>query len=161
MNRGTLKRIRRCLKSRSGASAVEFALVVPVLFLFLAGITQFGVTFFQWLELEHSAREGVRWASLRDVPTAEIKQRTIDAAPGLQPPLLDADVAITDTTGNITGVPDGPVDFPCEPLDCAGEPVTLTVSYDSPVFTQLMRDIFGIGADPTIPLTSSATQRIE
>jgi Flp pilus assembly protein TadG len=126
--------------SEDGASAVEFALVSSVLVLLLVGITQFGVTFYQWLEMEHAAREGARWASLcntDDSTRAVIKS----AAPG---------IALND--GNITISPSNPgiADW--------NKPVTVTIRYDSPVFTALMRPIFG-GA--SFQLTASATQKVE
>jgi Flp pilus assembly protein TadG len=45
---------------------VEFALVWFALSLFIIGMIQFGLIFNQWLQLEHSAREGARWAALRN-----------------------------------------------------------------------------------------------
>jgi Flp pilus assembly protein TadG len=43
-----------------GASAVEFALLVPVLLLFVFGIIQFGMTFGQILALNNPSRQGAR-----------------------------------------------------------------------------------------------------
>ena len=45
-----------------GASAVEFALVMPVLFLLLFGIIDYGLLFFDSIGLRQGAREGARQA---------------------------------------------------------------------------------------------------
>lgn len=123
-----------------GASAVEFALVVPILVLFLVGIIQFGVIFFQWIECTHAAREGARWASLRK-PWDEVVARTKGAAPGLDAASIQ--------------VLRSPIDYATR----VGQPVTITVRYPAPVFTPGMRELFGSGA--TLMLVSSATQRVE
>ena len=70
----------RC-SHQDGASAVEFALVAPVLVLFLIGIIQFGFTFWEYIQVAQAAREGVRWAAL-GAPT-EVIPRAQHAAPGL------------------------------------------------------------------------------
>lgn len=123
-----------------GASAVEFALVVPILVLFLIGIIQFGVIFFQWIEFTHAAREGTRWASLRK-PRHEVVVRTKGAAPGLDATRIE--------------VLRAPVEYAIR----VGQRVTITVRCPSPVFTTGMRQILGSGA--TLTLVSSATQRVE
>ena len=57
-------RIPRADRGRreSGASAVEFALVMPVLFLLLFGIIDYGMLFFDSIGLRQGAREGARQA---------------------------------------------------------------------------------------------------
>jgi Flp pilus assembly protein TadG len=46
--------------STEGAAAVEFALVVSLLFLLVGGIIDFGFAFNAQVSLTHAAREGVR-----------------------------------------------------------------------------------------------------
>jgi len=137
-----------------GASAVEFALVSFILVLLLFGIIQFGHLFFQWLEITHGAREGARWASLRN-PTGTVTQlgttrhKVWEAAPGLNPRLTDADITVT-VSGSPVATTDG----------STGQPVRVTVAYDTPLFAPLMQNLFGTTGS-TFRLTSSATQRIE
>ncbi|GAA2739328.1 hypothetical protein GCM10009867_34930 [Pedococcus aerophilus] len=59
MNRSTT---RRRQASESGASAVEFALIMPVLFLLVFGILDYGMLFFDSIGLRQGAREGARQA---------------------------------------------------------------------------------------------------
>jgi len=135
----------KSLGREDGASAVEFALISIVLVLFLTGIIQFGFTFFQYLEVVHSAREGVRWASLGTDPgsvgdSVSVRGRVAAAAPGLDPSLDDSDIAISIQT-----------------IDGQAA-ITVSVSYESPVFMPLMSEIVG---GNSFPLNSSATQRME
>lgn len=74
----------RTARDESGAAAVEFALVALLLFTLLFGVIQFGYTFWEYIQVAHSAREGVRWAALgadRDTVVA----RALEASPGLAP----------------------------------------------------------------------------
>ena len=52
------------LRSERGASAVEFALIVPVLVLLVLGIVEFGRGFQVQGTLSAAAREGVRLMAL-------------------------------------------------------------------------------------------------
>lgn len=137
------------MRNEGGAAAVEFALLLPVLILLVVGIVQFGMTFFQWLEIVHAAREGARWASLEN-PVSEVRQKVIEAAPGLKPQIADGDIAIT-----VNGVPVAD----STTIDMAGQPVKVTVAYDSPVFAPGFKILGDTGF--TIRLVSSATQKIE
>lgn len=146
---------RRNSSSDEGASAVEFALVSVVLIMFLVGIMQFGLTFFQYLEVVHSAREGARWAALGTEAgsvsePSSVRGRIAAAAPGLSPALNDGQISISvDGGGEQAQIPaDG------------GKPVTVTVVYDSPVFLPLIGDTILAGSN-VIHLTSSATLRVE
>ena len=140
-----MERAAEASKRDEGASAVEFALVSLILALFLLGIIQFGFTFFQYLEVVHSAREGVRWASLGMEPGSvsdsdSVRGRVAEAAPGLEPPLADGNISITETS----------VD--------GQDAVEVTVTYDSPIFLPLIGEMAG---DTAFHLSSSATMREE
>lgn len=65
-----------------GAAAVEFALILPILLLFIFGIIEFGFIFNRWTSVTHAAREGVRQMSVGvDDLTATVAAE--DAAPDL------------------------------------------------------------------------------
>ncbi|WP_323097583.1 TadE/TadG family type IV pilus assembly protein [Intrasporangium sp. YIM S08009] len=71
-----------------GAAAVEFAIVLPVLFLVIAGIVDFGRAFYAQIELSNAAREGARTAVVLPLgstpaPTTEVAARVSAALPGI------------------------------------------------------------------------------
>jgi len=66
-----------------GAAAVEFALVSVILVSLLIGTIQFGFTFWEYIQVAHAAREGVRWAALG--APGQVTPRAQAAAPGLDP----------------------------------------------------------------------------
>ncbi|GAA2490462.1 TadE/TadG family type IV pilus assembly protein [Terrabacter carboxydivorans] len=75
-------------RSERGASAVEFAIVLPVLFLVVAGIVDFGRAYFTQIELTNAAREGARAAVVLPIgstpaPSTEVPARVSAALPGV------------------------------------------------------------------------------
>lgn len=131
---------RNMIRRDDGAAAVEFAIVSLVLVLLLAGIVQFGYVFNQWQQIEHAAREGARWASLRNDAGA-VCSTVIAAAPAVG--LTAADITIS----------------PGDPSAATpGTPVTVTVVTDVPVFTPLMAEFLG---GSSVGLSANATQRVE
>jgi Flp pilus assembly protein TadG len=66
----------RLLPSRKGASAIEFALLAPVLLSLLFGVAQLGTLFFAHTGLRNAVSEGARFATLFPRPTeAQIVER--------------------------------------------------------------------------------------
>jgi Flp pilus assembly protein TadG len=128
-------------RSEEGASAVELALVLPILVILLVGIVQFAFIFDQWLQIEHAAREGVRWASLVN-PAPDVIQHTISAAPGLNPAI---------TSGDITLTPGDPT------TAMPGTTATVVVRRAVPVFVPMM-DVF---LGDSVALEASASQLLE
>lgn len=64
---------------------VEFALVLPLLVLFVFGIVEFGRAYNAKIELAAAVREGVRAAAIggTTITTTDVQTRTRDAAAGL------------------------------------------------------------------------------
>ena len=57
-------RRHRIIKSEKGASAVEFALILPILVMLIFGIYQFGIAYNRYIAITHAAREGARLAAV-------------------------------------------------------------------------------------------------
>ena len=73
-------RSRRALPAQdSGAAAVEFALVLPLLLLLVFGLIDFGRAYSMQISLTQAAREGVRVAALGGT-AGEATLRTTNAA---------------------------------------------------------------------------------
>jgi len=126
-------------RNDAGAAAVEFALVSIILIMLIVGIVQFGFVFNQWLQVEHAAREGVRWASLRN-GSAAVKAHAIASAPGID--LTAGDITVT----------------PADPMGAQPNAVaTVVVAHSVPVIMPLMDQFLG----PEVNLTATAVQRIE
>lgn len=71
--------LKRRLRNQKGVSAVEFALVLPVLLLFLGGTIDFGIIFFVNHMTGNAAREGARLAaSQRGLASGSINDADVD-----------------------------------------------------------------------------------
>lgn len=101
------------LRSQQGAALVEFALVVPILLILVFGIIDFGLYFFNDLQLTQVARDAARYVSVGNVAEANaaignatlisttITGQTIDpASPG-----QEASVVLTATYTALTPLP--------------------------------------------------------
>lgn len=127
-------------RSEDGAAAVEFALVWFVLALLLIGIVQFGFIFNQWLQMEHAAREGARWAALRN-PASTVRAEVKEAAPGLA--LTDGDIVID---------PADPTSVSVVP----NTPMRVTVNHAIPVFTPVIAAFGG-----EVQMSATSVQKVE
>lgn len=85
-------RARRRYRER-GAALVEFALVIPLLTLFLFGIVQFGIAYDKQQSINSAAREGARLGALDSTTMKEVADRALaayenSAAAGNDPEVL-------------------------------------------------------------------------
>ena len=74
------KRTRTHGGTERGASAVEFALVVPILILIMIGIVNFGFVLAQQISLNNAARQAARYAVVDGRTCADIKTEGKNAA---------------------------------------------------------------------------------
>jgi len=113
-------------RNDQGAAAIEFALAVPILVMFIYGIFRIGLLMEANAGMQHALGEGARLATLFPTPTdtqitAKVNERLFGAGYGaftVAPPTTDADsktLTVTYTT---------PMDFLLVP----GPTVTLTRS---------------------------------
>ncbi len=61
---------RRSRREERGASAVEFALIVPVIILLLMGTVSTGLTYNDHVSLTNAAREGARYGAAADITSS-------------------------------------------------------------------------------------------
>jgi hypothetical protein len=60
--------MNRTLAREDGVAMTEFALVLPVFLLIVAGLLAFGRVLFYWIEANHLANETARWAAVDRSP---------------------------------------------------------------------------------------------
>lgn len=115
----------RRFRSDSGAAAVEFALVVPILILLVLGIVEFGRAYNIQNSLSAAAREGVRVMAISQNATAA---KTATKQAGVfNPAVTDAQICIS---AGASGS--------CTATTCpAGGTVTLTIRYPVDYLTGL------------------------
>jgi Flp pilus assembly protein TadG len=77
----------------SGASAVEFALVLPLLVLLVFGIFEFGRAFSIQVQLSGAAREGARVMAIQN-DAAAARDATRAAAPAIGAPLTNGEIGV-------------------------------------------------------------------
>lgn len=103
--RGMVELRARGRDRERGASLVEFALVVPLLTLFLFGIVQFGIAYDKQQSINSAAREGARLGGLDSTTMKEVADRAVasyanSAAAGNDPEVLVFDsISATPTAG--------------------------------------------------------------
>jgi Flp pilus assembly protein TadG len=138
-----MMRVHKTIRSESGASAVEFALLLPLLMIILFGIIEFGLALYRQAILTNASREGARLGIVQSIPP--IANAAIDAAidtyltsAGIPP----GNVARTIVAGGVTGTP---------------VIVTLTLPY---TFVSLP-GLTSPSVTPTINLTAQTVMRHE
>jgi Flp pilus assembly protein TadG len=92
------------LRDRSGAAAVEFALVFPLLLVVMIGIFEFGRVWNVHQVVTDASREGARRAVVRDGVTGTAKQTAVTNA--INNRLASAGIAFA--TPNVVGTPMDP-----------------------------------------------------
>ena len=128
--------MRDRMRSEHGATAVEFAMIVPLLIALVIGIAEFGRAFQVQGTLSAAAREGVRLMALQNDPAAA-RAAVRNASASLDPAVTDAQIAITPAS--------------CPTLDAGTTSVRLTISYPMPY----LNGFFG----STVALTGTGVMR--
>lgn len=147
-------------RGQQGASAVEFALVMPLLFLVLFGIISFGIVFAQQLALGNAAREGARFGVVGSSTCADLEQAARDASSTIALDGSDATVEVKRGTSASTATDacgGGGTVVPCEGSD-DNESLYVYVKYNSKLIIPV--PTFGLIADP-LPLRGEGVFRCE
>jgi Flp pilus assembly protein TadG len=139
---------RRDRRRRRGQSLVEFAVVLPVFLLILAGVLDFGLGLYSQMTIINAAREGARLGVVEPGNVSAIHDRVLGMSAG-----LDAS-SLTITTTCLR--PTSPSTFVActSPQWQSGDSVKVKVDY---VYRMIWPLAFGTQLD----LTSSVQMRIE
>jgi Flp pilus assembly protein TadG len=87
-------------RRRGGQSLVEFAVVLPVFLLILAGILDFGLGLYSQMTVINAAREGARLGVVEPGNVADIKARVDAMAAGLDKSRLTISVTCQHSDGS-------------------------------------------------------------
>ena len=112
---------RQKLRGEEGAAAVEFAIVVSLLFVILFGIMEFGLAFFELQNLRSAAREGARTAAVNGNRT-EIRDSLVAGASGSLPSSYGVGAYQVAVGGASTAATQ-----PCDDDDAQGQEVKVTL----------------------------------
>ena len=98
-------RVARLARSESGAAMVEFAIVLPMLALLVFGMIDFGRAFKFYNNLATAVRDGARFGSAQNAPTAAPIIARVDAvfrdAAGAAQPSTNATVDFIPPAGGL------------------------------------------------------------
>lgn len=123
-------------KNEKGQSIVEFALVIPLLLIFVMAIIEFGFMFNAYLTISSASREGARLGALGETNTA-IELRVDSVSNTLD--LNNINVAVTPSSRD------------------RGDMVRVTVSYDYQLITPIISNILS----PFVNLEAETVMRVE
>lgn len=149
-------------RSKTGASAIEFALIAPFLFVLTLGVIEFGILLFNKAVVTNASREGARAAIVYDtdgsdytpLSLAEIEETVRRYTNGY---LINLGLSGDQNLGA------GDIDVVYESgVPVSGEDVTVTITftYDFLVFPNLTR-LLGGNSTGTIDLVGTTVMRME
>ena len=99
-------KLRKSLRAESGAAAVEFALLLPLLMMIVFGIIEFGFALYQQAVLTNASREGARLGIVQSIPAITTGQINAAIDNYLTPAGINpANVTRNIVTGGVTGTP--------------------------------------------------------
>lgn len=146
--------LRALLDDRRGATAVEFGLLAPLLFLLLMGIIQFSITFNNYIELTEAVRTGGRnFAISRATASATPYSTTVSAIQSSAANLTAANITVT-TSVNGTACA---TDTACasDLSTAAGDPATVSATYPCNL------TVMGFNFLPSCTLSSQTSDLVE
>jgi len=133
-------------KSERGQSLVELAISIVILLYLLSGAVEFGIAFFQYVQLRDAAQEGALYGSMNPTDTAEITARVR----GSSSSPLDLQIDNVDTGVTVAiNYPDGG--------DCEGNGIEVVVTHNHRIFMPFMPQIL---RTTHIPLSATVTDTI-
>lgn len=129
------------IKSERGQSLVELAISILILVYLLAGAVEFGLAFFQYVQLRDAAQEGALFGSMNPSDSTNIELRVRNASTS---PVDLLDTSAVTVTQTIIG------------SACEGNGIQVTVSYDHQVFMPFMSQFIG----EVVPLNATVTDTV-
>jgi len=139
------------IKNERGQSLVELSISLVLLLVLLSGAVEFGIAFFQFVQLRDAAQEGALYGSMNPANCTDILAR-VKGASSSPINLNGAGVTISTTiNGNACG------SGAYANLDCEGKGLKVDITYNHQIFMPFLPQIIGTS---TIPLRASVTDTI-
>lgn len=149
----------KSIKGERGQSLVELGISLLILVYLLSGAAEFGVLFFQFVQLRDAAQEGALYGSTSPTSFSNIEARARAASNSpvdlADTSTVDVYIYVDNTLIWKNGVSQGTTTFACE-----NHAIKVTVYYKHKIFMPFMAALLGRSADPTIPLSASVTDTI-
>lgn len=155
-------------RSDKGQSLVELAISLLILLYLLSGAVEFGILFFQYVQLRDAAQEGALYASTKpdDIVNIEARAKYSSESPLDLPTLLslsgdlnagevDMDISISD--GVFTPIPSSDAGYGAVACEGYNHSVTVTLTYHHRIFMPFMPQLLN---SSNIPLSASVTDTI-
>lgn len=171
--RAWLRDVRRRLADECGQSLVELALTLPILLLVIFGAIELARGVNYWLDANHIANEGARWAEVTRLPAYTNSQGTNIAANTsptgadiqnyLASELNTTNFPQTSASQGTTRGVNVCLGTTAQPSTTIGDPVTVSVTlqWPLPLVTSLTH-FFGLSpARTSIPIHGDSTMRLE
>ena len=130
------------IKSERGQSLVELAISIVILVYLLAGAVEFGLAFFQYVQLRDAAQEGALYGSMNPSDPTNIELRVRNASTS---PVNLLDTSKVTVTQTIIG------------SACEGNGIEVRVSFNHQIFMPFIPQFIG---SSTIPLNATVTDTI-
>lgn len=138
-------------KHERGQSLVELSISLLVLLYLLSGAVEFGLAFFQFVQLRDAAQEGALYGSMSPGNKAAIELRVRSAS--------TSPVDLADPTKVAINIQVDGVDYDSAPANtkCESHGLQVTVSYNHQIFMPFIPQLIG---SSTIPLNANVTDTI-
>ena len=158
---------KRGMRAERGATAVEFAIILPVLVLLVFGIVDFGHAWYMRHIMSDASREGARYGTRYQTVPGNTTQRLLPTAlsPSISNYILKTGPQNGGNSGfglnsllpadaNATATPSGPAATETSGIKLAGEDLTVTVHATKTWFV-LGSIIPGFGSSTNITVSST------
>lgn len=140
------------INSERGQSLVELSISLVLLLVLLSGAVEFGMAFFQFVQLQDAAQEGALYGSMNPSDTTGIMNRIIGASDS---PVDLAGAGVTIAI-SIDGI-DSSDAANYANVDCEGHGLKVDVTYEHQIFMPFLPQILG---NSSFPLHASVTDTI-
>lgn len=146
--------VRGLLRDHSGAQAVEFALIAPLLLMLIMGIIQFSITLNNYIELTEGVRTGARNLAIsRAMASATPYSTTVSNISASAGNLTAGNITVTVSVNGTTCSSDSTCSTALS--SAAGETASVTATYPCNL------TVMGVNFLPTCTLQSQTSDLVE